>query len=516
MDRAAGAEPIADVSGQHRRRARNALLVLVFLAFGAGVSAGFLVVREQELDHAERLGAEPELLAARAVVAAGGAGMVVLTVFALAGRRHRRHLARANALLARSEERGRAIQDVAGRLARALTGGEVVAAVVDHLPSAVGARSVIIAVVGQTGQLEVLGREGVADVAPTQFPAGAVARSIVGAKLAEDEPAWLSSSLGWRGDDVADALAEGGSALALLPLSADDVSGVLAVAYPRIRIFAEDEQALLQTVSLLAARALARGRRYDDEHQTALAFQRAALPDELPSVDGLTIAARYRPATQRATVGGDWYDALVLDDRRLVFVVGDVVGHGLVAAAAMGRLRTAFRAIARLSSDPGEMLRAMNLQVDSIPDSFCTTVVCTVIDLATGTMTWSRSGHPPPVVLDADGPHLLDEPGLPPLGVAPAAPARVHTHALGAGDRVILYTDGIVERRGESIDVGLRRLGVVAENLADLEPEEFADALVEALVPADEQSDDLAVLVIRFDGCGVAPTTERARVAMGG
>lgn len=515
MEQAARDAPIAAVNQPPRRRARNSLLALVFATLVAASALGFFLVREQELDHAEGLGVEPDLMPAWAVAVAGGAAVIVLTAFTLAGRRHRRRLAQSDALLARSEERGRAVQEVAGRLARALTAGDVVAALVDHLPAAVGARSVVVAVTADTGYFEVLGRDDDTDEATLRFRPADVGRSIVGTKLSQQEPAWLSSPLGWRGDDVAGALAEGGSALALLPLEAEEVAGVLAVSYPRIRIFEEDEQALLQTVGLLAARALARGRRYDAEHQTALAFQRAALPDELPSVDGLTIAARYRPATERAMVGGDWYDALVLDDRRLVFVVGDVVGHGLVAAAAMGRLRTAFRAIAPLSSDPGELLRAMNLQVDSIPDSFCTTVVCVVIDVRTGTMTWSRSGHPPPMVLDAAGPHLLDEPGLPPLGVAPEAVASVHSHALGAGDRVILYTDGIVERRGESIDTGLHRLGVVAENLADLEPSEFSDALVEALVPADEQADDLAVLVVRFDGADVGSTVEAARVPVG-
>lgn len=515
MEQAADDEPTPAVRQPPRRRTRNALLAVAFAALTAASALGFLLVREQELDHADDLGTDADLMPAWAVAVAGAVAVVVLTAFVLAGRRHRRRLAQAAALLARSEERGRAVQEVAGRLARALTAGDVVAALVEHLPAAVGARSVVVAVTGETGHLEVLGGDGDAEAATPRFRHADVSRSIVGTKLDQHEPAWLSSPLGWRGDDVAEALAGGGSALALLPLEAEDVAGVLAVAYPRIRIFEEDEQALLQTVGLLAARALARGRRYDTEHQTALAFQRAALPDELPAVDGLTIAARYRPATERATVGGDWYDALVLDDRRLVFVVGDVVGHGLVAAAAMGRLRTAFRAIAPLSADPGEMLRAMNLQIDSIPDSFCTTVVCLVIDVRTGTMTWSRSGHPPPMVLDGTGPHLLDEPGLPPLGVAPDASPRVHARALGVGDRVILYTDGMVERRGESIDVGLHRLGVVAENLVDLEPSEFSDALVEALVPADEQADDLAVLVVRFDGVDVGAAVEAARVPVG-
>jgi serine phosphatase RsbU (regulator of sigma subunit) len=129
-------------------------------------------------------------------------------------------------------------------------------------------------------------------------------------------------------------------------------------------------------------------------------------------------------------------------------------------------------------------------------------VVCVVLDLRTGEMAWSRAGHPPPLVVGADGPKLLDDPCLPPLGVAADGPAPVHRRSLDPGDVLVLYTDGLVERRHESLDQGFRRLGAVAHQLVDLEPEELSDALVEALVPAEAQTDDLAVLVVRFDGPG--------------
>ena len=127
-----------------------------------------------------------------------------------------------------------------------------------------------------------------------------------------------------------------------------------------------------------------------------------------------------------------------------------------------------------------------------------------MVDLETGTMTWCRAGHPPPVVVSAGTHHLLDDPGRPPLGFVSEEAPRVHERRLGPGDLLVLYTDGVVERRGEAIDEGFRRLGVVAESLSDLDPAEFSDALVEALVPG-EQADDLAVLVVRFDGRAAAP-----------
>ena len=461
-------------------------------------------------------GLEPDLTVAWLVAAGGIAALAAFAALAISSGRHQKRLRVANDLLRKSDDRTRAVQEVAGRLARALTAGEIVTALVDHLPTAVGAQSAVIVARDEVGRLEVLGpgepdddadeaaRAELRGAHRTPLPPHGDGTTHVESAMALGQPVWLRSPLDWRGDAVTDALAAGGSALALLPLSGDDVKGVIAVSYPRVRIFRDDEQDLLQTVGLLAGRALARGRRYDAEHTAAVAFQRAALPDELPVVDGLSIVGRYRPATRQATVGGDWYDVVVLGDRRVVLVVGDVVGHGMVAAAAMGRIRSAFQAIARLSAGPGAMVAALSSQIDTIPDSFCTTMVCVEVDVVAGTMTWCRAGHPPPLVLSAGTATLLDEPGLPPLGVAPDEPARVHTRVLGPGDRVVLYTDGVVERREESIDEGLRRLGVVAETLDDLEPDEFSDALVEALVPG-EQADDIAILVVRIDG--VAPPT---------
>jgi serine phosphatase RsbU (regulator of sigma subunit) len=319
-------------------------------------------------------------------------------------------------------------------------------------------------------------------------------------------PAWLQSPLGWRRDALADQLAAGGWAMAVLPLEADDVRGLLAVSYARVHTFVEEERTLLETIGVLAARAFARGRRFDSEHRASLAFQRTALPASLPAIDGLTVAARYRAGAVRAAVGGDWYDVFDLGEQRVALLVGDVVGHGMEAAVAMGRLRTGFRMIAAVRREPGAMVQAVSHQVEAIPNAMCSTVLCAVVHVPTGTMDWCRAGHLPPLLLRGTGAELLDEEGVPPLGVAPELRPPVHRLALVPGDIVILYTDGVIERRHENIDEGFERLGVVGADLADLEPDELADALLEALVPLEEQTDDVAVLVIRYDGPGGAPT----------
>lgn len=452
-------------------------------------------------------GPGPDLALARSIVIGGSIALLALVALLTVTERHQRRMARANALLAIGQERTRAVQEVAGRLARALSSDDVVAALVDHLPTAAGAASVVVATAGEGGgDLVLLSAGSRPEHDEARLPVEGT-DSIVEQTLSNREPAWLSSPLLWRDDETAATLAGGGWALALLPLAAEDVAGVLAVSYPRVHLWDDDERALLETVGVLASRALARGRRYDAEHQAALAFQHAALPGRLPTVDGLAIASRYRPGAERATVGGDWYDVLVLDDQRVLLVVGDVVGHGMEAAAAMGRLRTAFQAVAPLRSDPGQLVQAVSQQVPLIPHAFCTTVVCVVIDLAASTLRWARAGHPPPLLLSGGQARLLDEPGLPPLGVRPEAEPPVHQVDLGPGDVVVLYTDGVVERREEPLDVSMQRLGVVAEALADLAPQDFSDALLEAVVPADEQLDDVALLVVQ-----VAPEPSRPNV----
>jgi len=456
-------------------------------------------------------GAQPDFTVAWLVVAAGLVATLTVATLLVLTERHHRRMVRTNALLARSDERNRNVQDVAGRLARALTGSEVASAVLDHLPPAVGGSSAVVALMDRGGNLEVVEPGAEPRVLPPP-EAGTVVERVLSLR----EPSWLSSPLGWRGDPIATELAGGASALAVLPLLTEDVVGVLFVGYPQLHIFSAEEQALLQTVAVLAGRALARGRRYDAEHQAAVAFQRAALPDALPAIPGLAIAARYRPAVHGATVGGDWYDALRLADGRVVLVVGDVVGHGMTAAAAMGRLRTAFQTIVPFSVDPGAMLQAIGQQIDSIPDAFCTTVVSAVVDVDTGQIAWSRAGHPPPLIVSPSGAsRLLDAPCLPPLGVAPEQPAPVHREVLAPGEVLVLYTDGMVERREEPLDVGFRRLALVAEELVDLDIDELADALVEAMVPEEAQSDDLAVLVVRPEPAGFRPERPAAAAPAG-
>jgi len=480
-----------------RRRAQTWAFALAFVVLLAGNAYLAWLAREAAVDAAGP-GEEPDYAVALYIAIGGGIAIVGLLALLIITLRHQRRLRAINQELIETGERGRSLQEVTGRLARALTSDDVVVALLDHLPASVGGKSAAVAVVNDAGHLELLERDPGGEEARVEAADGSVIAGVLDRGL----PAWLQSPLGWRGDALADQLAAGGWAMAVLPLAADDVRGLLVVSYARVHTFVEEERTLLETVSVLAARAFARGRRYDAELRASLAFQRTALPASLPEIKGLTVAARYRAGALRAAVGGDWYDVFELGDDRAALLVGDVVGHGMDAAVAMGRLRTGFRMIASIRREPGAMVQAVSRQVEAIPNAMCSTVLCAVVHLPTGTMDWCRAGHLPPLLLRGMDAELLDEEGIPPLGVAPELPPPVHRLVLLPGDVVILYTDGVIERRHETIDEGFERLRVVGADLADLDPDELSDALLEALVPLEEQTDDVAVLIIRYDGPG--------------
>jgi serine phosphatase RsbU (regulator of sigma subunit) len=477
----------------HRRRAQTWAFTLAFVGLLVGNGVFAWMAAESARDNAAP-GEDPDYALAWGIAIGGAVAIVGLLVILVLTLRHQKRLAAANRALAETETRGLGLQEVTGRLARALDSDEVVTALRDVLPVAVGGQAGAVAVVDEEGRLGLLRP----DAEPEPF--APAADGVIARVLADGEPAWLQSPLGWRGDDAADRLADGGWAMAVLPLVAEGVRGLVAVSYGRVHTFVDEERELLETVGVLAAQAFARGRRYDAEHRASVAFQQTALPTELPEVDGLTIAARYRAGASQADVGGDWYDVLVLDDDHVALLVGDVVGHGIEAAVAMGRLRTGFQMISSLRPEPSQMVQAVSLQVAAIPNAMCSTVVCAVIERSTGKMAWCRAGHLPPLIVRDGRGFLIEEAGVAPLGVAPNTTVPVHCEVLQPGDVVVLYTDGVIERRTESIDQGFERLRVASTELADLDPEDFSDALVEALVPVEEQTDDIALLVIRYDG----------------
>lgn len=253
------------------------------------------------------------------------------------------------------------------------------------------------------------------------------------------------------------------------------------------------------TVLWLVARRVGQAvdnvRLYAREHRMAEALQRAMLPEQA-DVDDLDVWSYYAPAAGHAQVGGDWYDVLQVADGRLVLVVGDVVGHDVEAAAAMGQLRSMVRAIAFDTPDPGDVLTRVDQIVAGmrLPRSASLVIVTLVQDEDTWCLRYSRAGHLPPLVADGEGVVTLSEAGGPLIGFGDAPRTSVERH-LRPGDLLVLYTDGLIERRDRSLRDGLEALVATTGSIG---PQDAAGAGEELLSRfGDHPEDDVALVVVR-------------------
>jgi PAS domain S-box-containing protein len=250
---------------------------------------------------------------------------------------------------------------------------------------------------------------------------------------------------------------------------------------------------------LLAAQlghALARALHYEQARDFALALQHSVLGQlDLPA----GFAVRYEPAMRPLEVGGDWYDVTPLDQGRLGVVVGDCVGRGLDAAVIMGQLRSACRALLLRADGPAQVLADLDTFAERTPAARCSTVFCAIIDPATATITYSSAGHPPAILADPKGaaPELLDQATSGPLAVLTGEARAEATALLRPGSALLLYTDGLIERRGERLDTGIRKAAELVQRHLDGTPDELADEVMAALAPAGGFDDDVAVLSYR-------------------
>ncbi|MHA4814172.1 PP2C family protein-serine/threonine phosphatase [Streptomyces aculeolatus] len=236
------------------------------------------------------------------------------------------------------------------------------------------------------------------------------------------------------------------------------------------------------------------------EHEVALSLQDAMLPTLTPLRHHLA-AVRYRPAAAALNVCGDWYDLVELPDGRTAVAVGDVVGYGLAAACVMGQLRSALSAAFRVSDDgPARALEVLGLYARSVNGAESTTTVLCVIDDINRIIAYSSAGHPPPALLHPDGTvEFLDQATDPPLGARPEHIPRPQSNVpFSEGATLVLYTDGLIERRREDIDVGLNRLAASLIRHRGTEPEALAGALLDDLTPPAGATDDIALVVIRL------------------
>ncbi|WP_084713457.1 SpoIIE family protein phosphatase [Streptacidiphilus rugosus] len=308
------------------------------------------------------------------------------------------------------------------------------------------------------------------------------------------------------GDERGPAAGRPGSVIAV-PLSARGTVLGVASFYRSHEAgpFHEDDLTLAEELAHRAAVCLDNARRYTREHALALALQRSLLPRALPELPAVEVAHRYLPAQEG--VGGDWFDVIPLSGARVALVVGDVVGHGIHAAATMGRLRTAVRNFSALDLPPEELLGHLDALVDAMDQEegelggigiIGATCLYVIYDPVTRRCTMAGAGHPSPALVFPDGTvHFPEVPSGPPLGLG-STPFEAIELALPEGCRIVLYTDGLIEDRGQDIDVGLSRLATALAG-RDRAPEALCTAVLADLLP-QRPCDDVALLVARTRG----------------
>ena len=321
-----------------------------------------------------------------------------------------------------------------------------------------------------------------------------VGRGFAG-RIAEQRKPVLLDDVG-HADVLNPLLREKGiSTLLGVPLLVEErVLGVLHVGSLEPRAFTPAEVGLLERAADRIGLAVDRAR----QHTVANLLQRTLLPARLPEVPGLELAARYLPGADDTHVGGDWYDVVVLPHGRVGLAIGDVVSRGVRAAAVMGQMRIALRAYALDGDGPGPVLDRLDRLVRGLGDREMATVAYLVLDPAEMTVDISVAGHLPPLLISGSGQtRLLETVHSRPIGVVAARRYEETRIELNRGDTLVLYTDGLVERRGAAIDEGIRALAASAAGETREKPEELCDRLI-AAAEADVVADDVAVLVVQL------------------
>nr|PZN38416.1 MAG: peptidylprolyl isomerase [Actinomycetota bacterium] len=308
--------------------------------------------------------------------------------------------------------------------------------------------------------------------------------SVIKAVLASDERAWVGLPL----------------------LAAGRALGALRFSFTRTQKISPEDGVFLEALAGQCALAVERATLFEREHSTAETLQRSLLPDRLPVVKGLMLAQRFRSGSRHVQVGGDWYDAFVLQDGRVAAVVGDVMGKGVKAAAGMGRIRNAVRALALTNPPPAAVLTGLDRVFEATEEEEqVTTLAYMIVEPGTGEGTLALAGHPPPLLVSPQGtPMLCDAEAGTPLGLPTSR--RQFRFSVPPGHTAVLYSDGLVENRKRGLDAGLAELcSVVTEAPPEVvtNPHMLLDFLVDRMLAGYEQDDDVTVLAIH-----VPPTTK--------
>jgi PAS domain-containing protein/anti-sigma regulatory factor (Ser/Thr protein kinase) len=296
----------------------------------------------------------------------------------------------------------------------------------------------------------------------------------------------------------------GPGGLAVLPLPAKGrIAGVCLVGWARPHEFVPEERSLLTATAALVGQALQRAHAHDAEQELATMLQRSLLPRRLPELPGGTAVARYLPARRGLQVGGDWYDVIALSEDRVALVIGDVQGHSAGAATIMGQMRTAVRAYAMEGHPPDVVVSHANRLLVGMETDLFATCCYAELDTEEGNILFVRAGHLAPLVRHPDGgTEEVEVAGGPPLGILAEAEFPMTSVALTPGTVLALVTDGLVEAADLPLDEGMRR---TRSALAAADPADLGAMADELLGDGVRREDDVALLLLRYDGMRTRP-----------
>lgn len=404
------------------------------------------------------------------------------------------------------------LQNATAQLAEALTVEQVVQVIIDVGRTALAADSSAVSLLDQDrGTLKLINSGGIPD--GPGAPGDEIQLSnpnVMTMAVNSRRPVFAESPDSLRRQLIDAGVDEGQLAAFLagteerawvgLPLlAAGRALGALRFSFIRQQKISQEDGVFLEALAGQCALAVERATLFEREHKTAETLQRSLLPDRLPVVRGLVLAQRFRSGSRHVQVGGDWYDAFVLQDGRVAAVVGDVMGKGVKAAAGMGRIRNAMRALALTNPPPAAVLTGLDRVFEATEEEEqVTTLAYMVVEPGTGEGTLALAGHPPPLLVSPQGTAILHEtePGTP-LGWATSR--RQFRFCVPPGHTAVLYSDGLVENRKRGLDAGLRELSsVVAEAPPEVvtSPHMLLDFLVDRMLSGYEQDDDVTVLAV--------------------
>lgn len=399
-------------------------------------------------------------------------------------------------------------------LANSLTRADVAAVVVDEIAAAVGADATALAVVAEDrGLLRSVAWHGFdeskLDDRFNETPLDAAHPGV--RALRRRVSVFFETSADLRAEFPGLFTAADHESYLYVPLVAGRrANALLVLSWAEPYALTRDERRFVEALAGQAAQALDRATHFESEQTIAETLQRSVLPATLPRVEGVQLAARYLPGTAELDVGGDWFDAIQLPDGRLGLVVGDVVGKGVQAASTMAQLRNALRAFSLDRMKPSSTIARLNRLAEQVVETAFATIVYAVLDPAAGVCRITSAGHPPMLVVYPDRRVELVEGGRGlPLGAGPDTKYRQAVLELPVGSVLLLYSDGLVERRGRTIDEGLEELKYAAID-GPREPEQLVEYVISRMVGEEERGDDIALLAVRL--LAVAPRPLRLRV----